>query len=186
MIKATKSGGTGENLYGDGAFPFTLTGCTAKMGEKFETKEAVPQCTLIYRDTDGDSFEEKFVSIPKNFGINDKAKLVERIASVLNKSAKQLADEGDDSRLEFDAGPNVDSFEDFYSELASGREIKLGISYAGESIFGKACQLQIETSEKGWAKVRGSMPAASTPAKRKNSVLPVEITTQNTAHEAAF
>ncbi len=166
-IKGKASGGTGENPYGDGVLEFKLIGITAMIGEKFETKEPIPQMTLHWQDDDGDAFDEKFVSVPKNFGINDKSKLVERIAALLGKSSKALADEGDDSKLEFDAGLGIESYEEFVNALASGRQIKMGINYDGASIFNKNCNLLIETSEKGWAKVRSSSPIATTGTKKK-------------------
>lgn len=176
-IKGTKSGGMGENPWGDGNIQFILVSAMAMMGKKFETEEAVPQVTLTYRDpSDGDTFEEKFVNITKNFGINDKSKLIERIAACVGKSAKALADEADDGLLEFDCGPLIEDYDTFIDELASGRKIKLGIKYSGENVFEKPLMLQLETSEKGFPKVRGSSPVPVTPIKKKSQpVPPVEL-----------
>jgi hypothetical protein len=174
-IKGTKSGGMGENPWGDGNIQFILVGAKALMGKKFETDEAIPQVTLTYKDpSDGDTFEEKFVNIPKGFGINDKAKLIERIASCVGKSAKALADEADDGLLEFDCGPGIEDWDTFYSELASGRQVALGIKYSGENVFNKSLMLQLETSEKGFPKVRGSSPVPTTPIKKKSQPVPTQ------------
>jgi hypothetical protein len=185
MITAVKSAGGGDNQWGDGAFVFKLMGAEAVMGKKFGTDEAVPQIELTWEDDDGDGFAEKFINIPAGFGLNDKSKLIERIASVLGRSATALCDD-EEGQLGYDFGPGINSFDDLFNALAGGRKIRTGITYNGESIYGKSATLTLETSEKGYVKVRAAGPIAQQPVKKpKGQTAPPQAAT-GSAQPAPF
>ena len=177
---SVKIGGT--NPWGDGTtFEFTLKQCHIKMGERpipskdqnrdiqNAPKEPWPQMTFGYEDNEGEGLDEKYVNAPKDFVLNDRATFYQRIAHVLGMTPEALVKEGEDSKLGFDFGTGVDTYDAILEQIKGGAQIPVGITYDGSSIFGRKLNLTIKTSGSGWARIASSAPLL-TSTKKKSAV----------------